>query len=165
MFKRILVCLDGSELAEKVLPFAVEVAVRFDSDLVLFRVISEPYLIGLALPGMPGIPINAPNTGKREMEEVQEAKDYLKSIADKLQTGNNLRISFDASIGTPGPTIIEYCEKQNIELIAMATHGRSGPGRVILGSIADYVIRHSSLPILLIRPSKDKMKQPFDNIS
>ena len=158
MFNKILVCFDGSELAEKILPYAVEEAVRFDSDLVLFRVISEPYIIGLALPGMPGIPINAPNTEKLEIEEVQEAKEYLKSIADKLQTEKNLRVSYDSVIGTPGPAIIEYCEKQKIELIAMVTHGRSGPGRVILGSIAEYVIRHSTLPILLMRPPKEKTK-------
>jgi nucleotide-binding universal stress UspA family protein len=158
MFEKILVCLDGSELAEKVLPYAIEEATRFESELVLFRVVSEPYLIGLALPGMPGVPINAQNTEKRELEEEQEAKDYLKSTADKVLNERKLRMSYDSTIGTPGPAIIEYCEKQNINLIALATHGRSGPGRVILGSIADYVIRHSTLPILLIRPTREKAK-------
>jgi len=50
MYKKILVCLDGSSLAEKILPYAAEQATRFDSDMVLFRAISEAYLIGLALP-------------------------------------------------------------------------------------------------------------------
>ena len=55
MFKKILVCLDGSELAEKILPYAVEEAVHFDAELVLFRVFSESGLISLAVPGIPGV--------------------------------------------------------------------------------------------------------------
>jgi nucleotide-binding universal stress UspA family protein len=156
MFKKILVCLDGSELAEKVLPYAVEEAEHFDSELVLFRVISEPYLIGLALPGMPGVPIDAPRIEQREMAEEKEAGEYLKRLADKLQIEKKLRVVYDTTIGTAGPAIVEYCEKHEIELIAIATHGRSGPGRVILGSVADHVIRHSKLPILLIRSTKEK---------
>jgi nucleotide-binding universal stress UspA family protein len=158
MFKRILVCLDGSELAEKVLPYAVEEALRFDSELVLFRVISEAYLISLALPGIPGTPINAVSTENRELEEEKIAREYLKSLAEKLQAEKNLQVSYDSAIGSAGTTIIEYCEKQKIELVALATHGRSGPGRVILGSVADHVIRHSSLPIMLIHPIKAKSK-------
>jgi nucleotide-binding universal stress UspA family protein len=158
MFKKVLVCLDGSEMAEKVLPYAAEEAQRFDSDLVLFRAISEPYLIGLALPGMPGVPINADVVENQEILEEKEAKSYLKSLADKLQVEKNLRVTYDTTIGPAGPAIVAYCEKQEIELIAIATHGRSGPGRVIIGSVADHVIRHSNLPILLIRPVKEKTK-------
>jgi nucleotide-binding universal stress UspA family protein len=158
MFKKILVCLDGSEMAEKVLPYATEEAVRFDSDLVLFRAISEPYLIGLALPGMPGVPINADVVENQEILEEKEAKFYLKSLAEKLQVEKNLRVAYDTAIGAAGPAIVTNFEKQEIELIAIATHGRSGPGRVIIGSVADHVIRHSNLPILLIRPVKEKTK-------
>lgn len=156
MFNKILICLDGSELAEKVIPYAVEEAVRFDSELVLFRVVSEAYLISLALPGIPGTPINAAGTEKLELEEEKEAREYLKSMAEKLQTEKNLQVSYDSAIGSAGPAIIEYCEKQGIELIAIATHGRSGLGRVILGSVANHVIRYSNLPILLIRPINEK---------
>jgi nucleotide-binding universal stress UspA family protein len=158
MFTKILVCLDGSELAEKVLPYAIEEAKRFDSELVLFRVVSEPYLVSLALPGMPGVPLDAGRTEQRELEEEKDAEQYLKSIAEKLQTEKNLRVSYASAIGAAGQAIVAYCEKHEIELIAIASHGRSGPGRVILGSIAEYVIRHSKLPILLIRPTKDKTK-------
>ena len=156
MFNKILICLDGSELAEKVIPYATEEAVRFDSELVLFRVVSEAYLISLALPGIPGTPINAVSTENKELKEEKEAREYLKAMAEKLQTEKNLRVAYDSAIGAAGPAIIEYCEKQEIELISIATHGRSGPGRVILGSVADYVIRHSNLPILLIRPINEK---------
>jgi nucleotide-binding universal stress UspA family protein len=158
MFKKILVCLDGSELAEKVLPFAIEQAVRFGSELILFRAVSEPYLVSLDLPGMPGVPINSGVVKQKEFAEKNQAMEYLKALAAKIQAENKLEVSYDSAIGPAEQTIVEYSNSHQIELIAIATHGRSGPGRVILGSVAGYVIRHSLLPILLIRPAKDKIK-------
>jgi nucleotide-binding universal stress UspA family protein len=154
MYKKILVCLDGSDLAEKVLPYAIEEASHANSELVLFMAISEPYYFSLALPGMPSVPIDTTRTEKLIIREEKEARGYLNSVAEKLRVENKLNISFDTRQGTPGPTIVAYCNEQGIDLIAVATHGRTGPGRVVLGSVADYVIRHSGLPILLIRPQK-----------
>jgi nucleotide-binding universal stress UspA family protein len=156
MFKKILVCLDGSKLAEAILPYAIEQARRFDSELVLFRAIAEHSSISLALPGMPGVPIDTKRAERQLIEDEKEAEAYLKSLADKLQTETKLTITYDNVLGVAGPTIVAYCADQGIELIAIATHGRSGPGRVVLGSVADHVIRHSGIPILLIRPTGDK---------
>jgi nucleotide-binding universal stress UspA family protein len=153
MFKKIMVCLDGSELAEKVLPYAVKEAERFESELVLFRVVSEALLVTPVLPGISGLPIDGARTGKRAIADEKEANDYLKNLVDNIQSENELRVSFATAQGTAGPAIIQYCQENEIELVAIATHGRSGPGRVVLGSVADYVIRHSSLPLLLIRPA------------
>ncbi len=158
MFKKILVCLDGSDLAEKILPYAIEQAKRFDSELVLFRAFSEPSAISLAIPGMPGVPIETKRTEKHLIEDEQEAEIYLKSLADKVQAEEKIKVNYEKVLGVAGPAIVEYSVKQGIELIAIATHGRSGPGRVVLGSVADYVIRRSGMPILLIRPTIDKVK-------
>jgi len=158
MFKKILVCLDGSELAEVILPYALEQARRFDSELVLFRAFSEPSVISLAMPGMPGVPIETGRMEKHLIEDEREVETYLKSLADKLQSENNLRVNYGKVRGAAGPAIVEYCAKQEIELIAIATHVRSLPSRVLLGSVADYVIRHSGTPILLIRPTGGKAK-------
>lgn len=156
MYKKIVVCLDGSELAEAILPYALEQARSFNSELVLFMAVSEPSLISLAMPGMPGVPIDTRRMEKQFIEDEREGESYLKSLADKLQEENKLIVNYDTAQGSAGQAIVEYCGKQMIELIAIATHGRSGPGRVVLGSVADYVIRHSSVPILLIRPTGDK---------
>jgi nucleotide-binding universal stress UspA family protein len=153
MFKKILVCLDGSRLAEAILPYAIEHAMCFSSELVLFRAISESSAIGLAIPGMPGLPLETGGAGKHFIEDEQAAEDYLKSLTNNLETEGNLKVSYEEVVGVAGPSIVEYCEKNNIDLIAIATHGRSGPGRVVLGSVADYVIRNSGIPILLIRPT------------
>jgi nucleotide-binding universal stress UspA family protein len=153
MFTKVLVCLDGSKLAEQILPYAVEQARHFESELVLFRALSEPSTISLAMPGMPGLPLESRTGEKRLESDEKEAENYLKSLADRIQSEEKLTVSYDVQIGVAGPTIVEYCEKNAVELIAIATHGRSGPGRVILGSVADYVIRHSGKPILLVRPA------------
>jgi nucleotide-binding universal stress UspA family protein len=152
MFKKILVCLDGSRLAEAILPYASEQARRFDSELVLFRALSERSSISLALPGMPGVPIDNKRVEKLLIEDKKEAETYLESLAERLRAETKLEVSYDQVLGVAGPAIVEYCEDQGVELIAIATHGRSGPGRVVLGSVADYVIRHAGIPILLIRP-------------
>ena len=158
MFKKILVCLDGSELAEVILPYALEQAKRFDSELVLFRAFSEPSVISLAMPGMPGLPMETERKEKHLIEDERIVETYLKSLADKLRSENNLMINYDKMQGAAGPSIVEYCGKQEIELIAIATHVRSEPSRVVLGSVADYVIRYSGTPILLIRPTGIKAK-------
>jgi nucleotide-binding universal stress UspA family protein len=158
MFKKILVCLDGSELAEKVLLYAEEQAERFDSELVLFMSVSEPVFITPGVPGIPGVPVDTMNRENLIYTEKNAADIYLRSVADKILSEKKIKVSFESAVGTTGQAIIEYSGNHGIELIALATHGRSGLGRVILGSVADYVIRHSDLPVLLIHPNKTKSK-------
>ncbi len=152
MFKKILVCLDGSKLAEAILPYAIEQAQRFNSDMVLFRAFSEPATISLALPGMPAVPVDSKRVDKRLIEDENESETYLKSLAIKLHDEAKVTVTYASVLGAAGQAIVEYGREQGIDLIAIATHGRSGPGRVVLGSVADFVIRNSRLPILLIRP-------------
>jgi nucleotide-binding universal stress UspA family protein len=154
MFKKILVCLDGSELAEKVLPYAVEQARHFKSELKLLRIIHEPSIISLAIPGMPAMPMETSGMERQITREEQEAESYLKKLADKILKEEKIKVSYDQTLGIAGPSIIEFANSNAIELIAIATHGRSGPSRAVLGSVADYVIRNTAVPLLLIRPTK-----------
>ena len=156
MFKKILVCLDGSEMAEKVLPYAIEQAKHFESELVLLRVIHEPSVISLVLPGMPGVPMETGGMERQIQREEHESETYLKILAENIRKEAGLQVSYDQTLGVAGPSIVQFAADNGVELIAIATHGRSGPGRVVLGSIADYVIRNAELPLLLIRPSKHK---------
>ena len=64
----------------------------------------------------------------------------------------------ESTLGEAGEAIVEFADDNDVDLIAIATHGRSGPGRVVLGSVADYVIRNTRLPVLLIRPLVEKRK-------
>jgi len=147
MFQKILVCLDGSKIAEQILPYASEQAVRFGSSLVLFQVVS---LASLPTPtGIESVPVAVPNDQLAEAEAA--AKDYLEGHALPLRE-KGLRVQCMTLIGHPAESIVSYAEENRFDLVALATHGRSGLKRLVFGSVADHVIRKSGLPILLIKP-------------
>ena len=155
MYKKVAICLDGSELAEQALPYGVEVARRFGGDVVLLRVVSQPVIMAPGVPGASGMPVITAGMQKRAEEAEEDVEAYLGSVAEKLLKKYQIRAECVTTIGDVGRTIVDYAAKNGVELIAIATHGRSGPGRVLFGSVADFVVRHSKLPILLIRPNAD----------
>jgi len=153
MFEKIVVCLDGSELAEQILPYAVEQAKRFRSALVLLRVVHEHILVTPSIPGSIGGPVIIPGMEKQAKKEEQESENYLSTLVERILADYQLQTEYVTLHGAPGEAILEYAANNGVGLIAIATHGRSGPGRAILGSVADFVLRQSRLPILLIRPN------------
>jgi nucleotide-binding universal stress UspA family protein len=153
MFEKILICLDGSKLAEQILPYATEQALRFDSKVALLHVTSIPDRIAMAsiagaTPQTPGMIEEEARRQKAEM------KDYLEGVAGALATKG---LGVEHIILEPsrvGEAIVKYAHDNSFDLICIATHGHSGLGRVVFGSVADHVLRQSGLPILLIRPEK-----------
>jgi nucleotide-binding universal stress UspA family protein len=162
MYKRILVPLDGSKVAEIALPYAEEIARHFGSEVILLNV-----------------------RGSSENPDKPEHRAYLSKMT--LATGQNIKKSPDlprgekvkvdsAIIGSPGALshpaeeIIDYAEKESISLIVMATHGKTGIRRWTLGSTANKVARASKCPLLLIRANTgapesvhlDKILVPLD---
>jgi nucleotide-binding universal stress UspA family protein len=151
MFKKILVCLDGSDLAEQTLPYVKEQAKSFKSTVVLLHVTPEPVIVPLGVPGEPGYPTQTKSMVKEMQQEMIRSEEYLNKLAlgfKKL----GIRTKCVILEGLAGESIVKYAKVNRINLIAMATHGRSGVGRMILGSVADLVLRESGLPILIIRP-------------
>ena len=144
MFEKILVCLDGSELAEQILPYAVEQAKKFGGKVILLQAISSPSSV-ISGTG----PVTGPALQDQIKAEDDKATKYLERIASKLQSDN---VEYATAKGTPGHAIVEYAQDSEVDLIAIATHGHSGIRRAILGSVADYVIRESHLPMLVIKP-------------
>ena len=150
MFKKILVCLDGSSFSEQVLRYASEEATATSKNLVLLHVVMLPIVNTVAIPGA------ATNIGSMPSPEQiaayeTKAKTYLNEKAKSLKEAG-IDTECVVIVGNPGQTIVDYAEKNDIDLIAIATHGRSGIKRVIFGSVAEYVIKNSRLPILLIKP-------------
>ncbi len=144
MFKKILVCLDGSELAEQILPYVEAQAMCFQSQVTLAKV------VGLISAG------SQDHKGKtifyylKQAEE--EAKDYLEKVAESLRL-KGLQVNYIVlQTGLVGDAIVGYAHDQKFDLIAIATHGHGGLGRLLLGSVADYILQKSGLPILVIRP-------------
>ncbi|MDD5094889.1 MAG: universal stress protein [Dehalococcoidia bacterium] len=157
MFDTIIVCLDGSPLAEQILPYAAEQARRFGSKVILFRVITATDAV--LVPTTPtGEPLTMASQVSPELidRETKEANDYLCKAAIPLE-----EIGLKPEIVTlfdplPGAAIVDYANQHQVDLIAIATHGRSGFKRAVFGSVADYVLRESHLPVLLISPREEK---------
>jgi len=146
MFKKILVCLDGSRFAEQILPYATEVALQFGSRVILLEITIPP---SVAIEPLTGY-YHATPLEKIQREE-DEAQTYLKRLAQRLRK-KGLKVRCLTVPGDPGKTILRVAEENNAELIVLTTHGRSGLKRLVFGSVAEFVLKHSSLPILLRKP-------------
>jgi len=140
MYKSILVPLDGSKLAEIILTEVEELALLLNARLSLIYV-SKAHV----LPGVD--PTDA------QVRVVNKAKKYLENLKEQLLT-KRIDIEIHTPYGNPAVRILEVSRRHDIDLIAMSTHGRSGIGRWLLGSIAEKVVRHSEIPVLLLRSHK-----------
>ena len=146
-FKSIIVPLDGSELAESVIPLAATMAKKLDLEVVLFRAYHMPYN---AYAGDDDA--YAMVNYDELLDSVRdEAKEYLdKQVAEVKKLGV-ARVSALSKEGSASDEIIALGHKTPEGLIAMCSHGRSGLGRWVLGSVAENVVRHSDAPVLVVR--------------
>jgi nucleotide-binding universal stress UspA family protein len=142
MYKRMLVPLDGSELAEVVFAYAKELAARLSLDVTLLHVCSpaEQELASLHRAYIE----RAAEIVRRHSEEVQK-KAGIQQGSKEIATRGEL------AVGYPAEEILGYADENDIDLILMATHGRSGLRRWAIGSVADKVLRASKVPIWLVR--------------
>jgi nucleotide-binding universal stress UspA family protein len=148
MYKRILLPLDGSTMSEQALPVAVNHANCFQSELVLFRVITpltKSYRTGMAT-------ISAIERAEEQLRVM--ANDYLEKIANSLRE-DDLEVSVVTRIGVPYKQIIGFSEQNDIDLIVMCTRGESGFTRWLLGSNTDHVIRGTRVPVFVV-PAVDQ---------
>ena len=143
MYERMLVPLDGSLSAEAILPFAEQVAGPLDAEVVLFRVVEPPSPIELVA----SAGVVSPDTFT--LRDI-DAKRYLSEIARRLSK-KGIRVRTRVMVGSAAEEILGAARSTSADLIAMATHGRSGVGRALFGSVAESVLRASPVPVLLIR--------------
>jgi nucleotide-binding universal stress UspA family protein len=155
MFKRILVCLDGSKLAEQIMPYATEEAIHFQGKLVLLQVVQEPVAFSPGIPGEAPVPIETDTMVERTKEALNRARDYLEKLAVPLRK-KGIQVKTVAIPGRADEAILDYANTNGINLITIATHGRGGLRRAVFGSVADRVLRESGLPVLVIRPQDEK---------
>jgi nucleotide-binding universal stress UspA family protein len=164
MFEHILVPLDGSELAESVLPQVEALAGKFGSRVTLLRAAATAadYVGADDLTPSGVAPLagtyNSPLLVEAELDYAaqwaeqshQSATEYLAAVAKRLSDGG--LAAETALVDDPaGPAIITWAGANGVDLIAMTTHGRSGLGRLLMGSVADNVVRHTTCPVLLVR--------------
>jgi len=147
MIATILVPLDGSPFAEAALPSARWIASRVSAQLHLFLAHQPvPVLVGVA-EALASAP--AP-----DLEAIKQERSYLDDVVSRLGSVGGGEVKTDFGGGPAGVAIVEEAARIGADLIVMATHGRGALGRLWQGSVADHVVRHSSVPILLIRPEE-----------
>ena len=151
MLEKILVCLDGSTPAERILPYIIRETAAQHGKMILLTVIDLPEtIIPINIPGSPAVTVSTQGAVKRIFTEENSANDYLKGQAKSLGE-QGLDVDYVVISGSPGETIVNYAQENECTLIAIATHGHGGFRRFALGSTADYVVHHSSIPVLTVR--------------
>jgi nucleotide-binding universal stress UspA family protein len=142
----VIVPLDGSELAESVLPAVTELAKKLDLEIILFRAFNIPYSIYAGADGYYAI-----NFDQLIAEIKDEATGYLEKRTEEIRRKGVEKVSFLAKEGLSADEIISLGRQTPDNLIAMCTHGRSGVKRWVLGSVTETVVRHCGDPVLVIR--------------
>jgi nucleotide-binding universal stress UspA family protein len=141
MYKKILVPLDGSELAKKALDQAEKLAKTFDAEIVLLQVV--PFM---PIYGSPELvtPLIV------DEKQKESAERYLRNLAEELKK-RDLKVTTMVRTGQQvAVEIIDFAKESGVDLIVMCTHGRSGITRWVLGSVAHKVLTRAETPILLI---------------
>ncbi len=144
VLKSILVPLDGSELAEQVLPHVTSLAKTIPLEIVLFRAYSLKQLISTYEDYVPDWDV-------LEAESQGEASNYLNGKVRQLKSQGLVDVCSVISEGAAAEKIIDLAKSTANSLIAICTHGRSGVKRWVLGSVTERVVRHSGDPVLVIR--------------
>lgn len=151
MFRKILLPLDGSQLSEGIIPYASQLAAGLGAKLTVLYV-AQPATGGRRAP--------APSVTRVPEGTVMAVKDYLQEAEARLKQGGAPQVASQVVAGEPAPEIVRLAGAGGYDLIAMATHGRSGLGRWVFGSTTDKVLHSTALPMLLIRPKPSGQGQP-----
>ncbi len=180
-YRRILVPLDGSDFSRLVLPYVKALAVCSHAEVLLLQAVPEPEIDpgeaywtlafggSASLGEVPRWASDVPSSERQAWVESMRAElsrrmaaakasaqDQLSSIAEELKAAGITKHEVLVQFGAPADVILEMAQASQSDLIAMTTHGRGGLQRLLLGSIADKVIRHADVPVLLVRARPDK---------
>jgi nucleotide-binding universal stress UspA family protein len=150
--KTILAPLDGSDLAEKVLPTVADLTVCLELEALLVHVLMRFYF-GSPDALLPVFGVNVPNQQELWAEASANARRYLAEKVEQLRTEGVSRVSsilIEEGAEGAAAAIIELARKTANNLVIMSTHGRSGIGRWLLGSVTERVVRHTTNPVIVI---------------
>ena len=159
MFRRLLVPLDGSKLAEAALPYAEELAKGCQTEEVILISVTEQVRGRTAAPEARELYRSSDSSvlqtagaelvvtfGKKE----RQAQRYLGRIAKRLRA-KGIKVRTEVLSWPPAEAIVTYAGQNGVDTIVMSSHGRSGPSRWAYGSVADKVFRASCVPVLMVR--------------
>jgi len=144
MFERMLVPLDGSERAERAIPVAARLARASGGSIVVLQVVTLPTMVA---------PYPAVDSGTFQAiidADVAEAKRYIQRVTRRSSL-MDVHVATEVVIGTAAATILAAAESQHSDLIVLCSHGYTGMKRWVLGSVAEKVVHHAPVPVLLLR--------------
>lgn len=163
MFERILVPTDGSGRAERALPYAVELAARFDATLFPMYVV-DTNAIGHALGAEQADRLEAGHFGEmtelheRAASAIERARERIDERADALEA--DVAVDPVIEAGVPHRMIAEFAEENDVDLVVMTSQGRGGVARAILGSVTERVARNTTTPVLVVDAADDSPADP-----
>ena len=148
MYKRILVPLDGSKRAERILSYVEELALKFESKLILLQVVE------------PSVVLAAPYDMDHyyDVNQIERLSDEAKGYLNTVRTELEMKGITAETLVDNGPVvtcILEEAIRKDVDLIAMASHGRSGLARAFYGSVAAGILHQADRPLLLIRAQEE----------
>jgi nucleotide-binding universal stress UspA family protein len=147
VYKRALVPLDGSIVAESVIPFILQVAGPLDLEVTLLSVV---------VPAPPSAMDAGPAVIDDAEKQSAEAEAYLVPFATELRA-KGVRVTIAVRRGEPVAEILEGVREARADLIIMTTHGRTGFGRLLFGSVAEGVLRRADVPVFLMRQTEAQL--------
>jgi nucleotide-binding universal stress UspA family protein len=151
MYGKILTPLDGSSFSESALSHAVEIARSTGAELLLLRVVQDP---------LAAVPEAAVGAKPRAIyKRAISAYRYLQGLTARLG-GEGIKIHAKVLEGDPAATILCYAHRENVDVIVMGTHGRSGLLRMFWGSVAEKVALTTKRPVVLVKPDKGFRRIP-----
>jgi nucleotide-binding universal stress UspA family protein len=149
LYKKVLVPLDGSKLAECVLPHVERLAESgMVKEIIMLRVCDSPSIIA-------DYPETKNKTWDKHVERMttnaqQACSLYIEDVEQSLKD-KGFKVKAESSLGKPAEEIVNFANKSKVDLIIMASHGRSGVSRWAYGSVAEKVLRSSCIPVLLVK--------------
>ena len=153
MFNDILVPLDGSELSERALPMAQDLAKSSEATVHLIQMVSREHELAA------GRGSDSTQAAEYEMDmarrltesQLNSGRAYLEKIGSQLQgAGIKIETEFTVKAGNPAENIIDYVKEHSINLVVMSTHGHGGIRRLLLGSVTDRVVHSCEVPVLVV---------------
>jgi nucleotide-binding universal stress UspA family protein len=152
MIKKILIAIDDSKHAEHAAEYGFDIAHKFDAAVGLVNII-EPVVLPQTSTGIDpimGMPVQG--VGIEEMEILEIQKSQSENIVDHIikKFGGDMQVSHFTDYGSTADGIINCCKEFNADLIVVGTHSRTGFDRLFMGSVAEHVVRHSAVPVLVV---------------
>ena len=161
MYSKILLTLDGSDVSQQAIPHAVTLAKQTGAEVVLLQVIDSEAQMLMRAAGATIEPIavgqvTADIAHEAVVAEREEAQTNLDGVKAAMQAQGVSNVTTVIREGYPGDEIVAAADESKADVVVIATHGRSGIGRVILGSVADHVVRHAGqASVLLVRAREE----------